>query len=395
MKQSWYLLVCSALLISNSLAGSIQPTQEWITILVHGIFGFGANFCPRTIFLAKYDELEGSTYYNQVSLMREHTYLSTIQPTGKLGLHPVQKPTDLPDAAYAFSVLYTDMSNRYLGPEKNTFYTFGWSGLISEKRRRSEARQFYRELKQLIKDRSQQGTIPKIRLIGYSHGATMFLNFANLRATEFCEDTFLIDETYLLGTPINNLVGKRLAQEPFKKVYNIYSKSDKVQPLDIFTGGNPFSQWALLGCTPRNLTQIELRITAPFHALDGKTYPTSMRGVRDQSPGHVELWSFGWTRTLYRKTVRWYPMAGGVFIPYLVHAARSLESNHVKVDIRLLEEQALVSEYCGLQTTDVPFMTEKQFTDFVYKALCFHPNNTAYLEKFLKLQESVPFDAYK
>ena len=89
MKQARILLLYMSCLSSSSLVLSAPPSEEWITILVHGIIGFGANFCPRTLFLAKHDEIEGSKYEQQVSSMRTHRYLSTVQPTGSLGLDSV------------------------------------------------------------------------------------------------------------------------------------------------------------------------------------------------------------------------------------------------------------------------------------------------------------------
>ena len=394
MNSALKLFTTICLLAMGAPSFAADQKEEWITILVHGAVGFGANFSSRTICLIKHDKIEGSSYERNVTKIREHPYIYTIQPIGNLGLHPVKQSATVVNAAYAFSVLYTDLCNRYSCKEKNTFYTFGWSGLISKKRRCKEARQFYCELKELLKKYEAEGKHPKVRLIGYSHGATMFLNFAELRAKKFCQDTFCIDEAYLIGTPIHEFYRKAITRPPFKKVYNIYSKSDKIQRLDIFTGPG-FARRSFLGALPSNLTQIEIRITAPLNKLPNQILPSNMRGTINQSPGHVEIWSFGWSRSHYRKNLSIYPACAGVFIPYLVHVARTAHMNNIQVDIRIKEEESIVKAFCGDKTCRVPFMSQSAFTQFINKAYTFDPSNTAFKDEFVKLQESVDITGYQ
>jgi len=388
------LLISFSFFALGSHVGIIEAQEEWITVLVHGAVGFGANFCGRNLVLITHDQIEGSTYEKNVLKIREHPYLYTVQAIGNLGLHPVKESKKVVNGAYAFSVLYTDLQNRFGPKENNTFYTFGWTGLISTKRRYSEARQFYKELKQLIADYKKRGITPKVRLIGYSHGATMFLNFAPLRAKEFCTDTFCIDESYFLGMPIRYKYLKAIVCPPFKKIYNIYSRSDKVQRLDIFTGKG-FARRSFKGNLPPSLTQIEMRITAPLNKLPNQILPPNLRGTINQSPGHIELWSFGWTRTLYRKNLALYPMCGGVLIPYLVHAVRKTGMSNAQVDMRLEQETAIVSSLCDNKTCCIPFLTRSAVTEFINKAYEFHPSRSAFKAEFVRLQESVDITGYR
>ena len=395
MKRAFTLIILVSIGTSYStLCADAQP--EWITILVHGAVGLGANLSGRTISLIKHDEIEGSSYERNVRKIRHHPYLFSLQPINQLGLHPVTKDDVSVNAAYIFSVLYTDVANQVGTRENNTFYTYGWSGLISARERTCAARNFYKDIRDLIDAKTKEGKKPKIRLIGYSHGCTMVLQFAELRATpEFCKDTFMIDESIFIGLPVNKTVRKFICCDPFKKIYHIYSMSDKIQKLDVFTGPHILSDRDFKRHDCKDLTQIELRFTAALHCPPGKVLPSNMRGIINQSPGHVELWSFGWTGSMYRKNLSMYPVCGAVFIPFLIHAAHEAHNDHVKVDIRPEQERAFVTTKLGCKRICIPFMSCSEYQAFLDKAMSFHPCNPKYRDAFLKLESSVEIKNYK
>ena len=393
MKRAGTLIVFFCMFLIGSTVCT-DNAEEWITILVHGAIGFGANLKGRTISQIKRDAIEGSVYERNVLKIRKHPYLFALQPIGKYGLHLIPK-NDCLNAASIFSELYTAMAERFECKESNTFYTFGWSGLISEKRRQCAARKFYCLLKELIAAKKKLHPNLKIRLIGYSHGATMFLKFAKLREKEFCKDTFMIDQTVMLGLPVNKEVTKAVTCPPFKKIYHIYSKGDKIQRLDIFTSTYVFSERTFKGLDADNLTQIELRITAPLRRMPNKVLPANMRGMINQAPGHVEFWSFGWTESMYRKNLNIFPLNGATFIPYLIHAAHKLPEEHIKVDLRPTQEKAIVESLCGGNELCIPFMSQADYTAFLEKALAYHPCYSACKEEFLRLEASVDVKAYK
>jgi len=371
-----------------------QADATWATILVHGTLGIGANFSGRTIALIKRDSVTDSLYEKNVGKIRVNPYLFALQPVGHLGLRKVLKEDAPINAAYIFSVLYDDMAKQFGSTEKNSFYTYGWSGLISHKERYKAARTFYIQLKELIENHPKDQPPLKIRIIGYSHGATMFVNFADIRKKEFCADSFIIDETIFLGVPITRGITNAIGCPPFGKVINIYSNADKVQRLDIFTSAHFFSERTFKKKCLTNVTQIELKYTAPLRQETKRTLPSFMRGTINQSPGHIELWSFGWARSMYRKNLDMFPLCAGLFIPFLIHAAEKLPAEHITVDIRPCNEQAYLKSFCGKQTSKIPFMTEAQYTAYLNKALTFHPHNTEHLETFLKLESSVDVNAY-
>lgn len=351
----------------------VQAQDHWITILVHGALGLGAHLSGQTIHHIKNDCIEGSPYERNALAVRENPYVIALSPTGKLGLNPVKKE-DLVTAAYAFSELYTVVAEQYLAPEKNSFYTYGWSGLMSEKRRKAEAREFYCALRKLIQEQTKNGTPPKVRLIGYSYGPNMFLHFATLRKQEFPHDSFIIDEAIFVGTPVNKTLLPLIQQPPFKKIYHVYSGGDSLQRLDLFSTTHTISHRTFKGRFPQ-LTQIELKITGQVRRKPNQVLPSALRRKTNLSPGHVELWSFGWSENYYRKNLPFYPLCAAVFIPFLIHAAHGCTSTHIKVDLRLDEGCARIHSHMCHETITIPFLSPEELNQLTEKARSFDPTN--------------------
>lgn len=381
-------------LLSANLVHTTYTQDEWMTILIHGSIGVGANLNGRTLSLIKKDCIEGTPYEQSVLQIRQHPYVSTLHPLGDFGLHPIPQESPSINGGVIFSELYTSMAKAFGISEKNTFYTFGWSGLISEKERIRTARRFYEELRTCIEEKKKAHEQLKVRLIAYSHGGTMISNFAQLRAQEFCHDTFCIDETILVGVPLNKQLSQAFSCKPFQQIFNLYSRADKVQRIDIFT-----SPYILSERTFRNqfpcLTQIEFRYTAPLRQLPQQVLPSGMRGTVNQSPGHVEWWSFGWANAMYRKNLDMYPLSGAVFIPFLIHAAQKFPRSHFQVDIRPEQEQALLMSYCDKETTCIPFMTQGAYQAFLNKAFSLHPYFSDQRDTFICLESSLEREAYQ
>ncbi len=375
-----------------------QEREQWVTILVHGTIGLGVNFNGRTFNLIKKDRIEGSLYERNVIKHRQNPYANTLQPLGPFGLHAVSLNNQSVDGAAIFSELYTAMAEQFGYNEKNEFYTFGWSGLISEKERVRTARAFYQELRTLIKEKTKANERLKVRLIGYSHGGTMFSNFARLRATEFCNDTFCIDETILIGVPLSKNLMRAFACPPFCRIYNLYSLADAIQRIDIFTSQYFLSERTFKGKEEFPLlTQIEFCYTAPLRPLPNKILPQGMRGIVTQSPGHVEWWSFGWAKSMYRKNLDMYPLSAAVFVPFLLYASKQVKRSHIQVDLRPEEQQAYIQPICLTceETICIPFMTQEAYQAFLDKALLYHPYYSNKCEAFKKLEATVGNDSYQ
>ena len=125
---------------------------------------------------------------------------------------------------------------------KNYYYTYGWTGLLSRSARYNDAKEFLTLLEAEVAKFRAQGLNPKIRLIGYSHGGTVILGqLALVKQSEQLALNFTVNEAFLLGTPIQSDTDYLIDDPLFGKVYNIFSRSDRVQKLDFFSCGQFFS----------------------------------------------------------------------------------------------------------------------------------------------------------
>ena len=387
---------------SQSSHGNKEERVEWITIIIHGTVGFQANLCYKTILQAQADCIEGSDYERKVLAMREDPYLFSLQPMQRIGLHKVPTTDNELNAASTFVSLYKDVQHACGIREKGEFYTFGWSGLISIKRRYAEARILYKKIREKIGTYHKSGKKVKVRLIGYSHGATLLLNIADIRACEFPADTFVINEAILLGLPINRRAHIQITSPVFEKIYNIYSREDAVQTLDAFSQDDFFSSREFIGpCLPQSLTQIEMKVTACFRR-DGRCLPSRMRGLYNQSPGHIELWFFGWAHSGYRQNLNIYPLPAAVFIPYVKCAAHKLCCKNVLVDLRPNQNIVRIRANTGVAKTNLaslaktgiecatmPFLNAKTYEALREKAMELHPHNQEYKRSIARIEKTL------
>lgn len=363
--------------------------NQWMNIFVHGVVALKANLTPGLLVRLVSDDIECTQYAKNVLTVRENPYLFNMQPMQGLNLRRINPCVSAPSGSYVFSILY-NMVNKYAyGPNiKNRFYTFGWSGLLSRKRKFEEARLLYIQLRDEVNKLKAHGHNPKVRIIAYSQGGNVSLNLSSLRQCEFQADTFNIDELILIGMPIAKTFTPLLHNPIFKKIYNIYSRADIVQHLDITETGT-LSHRRFKGCLPDKLTQIELKIVGPLN----KICPNQSRRQRaiDQSPGHVELWFFGWTHHSYRKDLSYYPLPAAVFSPLIIASAQKHAScsRNLKVEIRPHEEIMKVRAHETCKTQTFPFLNIHQLTKLRIKATEYHPGQPKYLPKYLELHSKL------
>lgn len=111
----------------------------------------------------------------------------------------------------------------------DTFYIFGWSGLLNIKERRSAAKKLITDINSLIviPFKEKYGIDPTITIITYSHGGNVALNMVRNTSMHFC-----IENLILLACPVQDQT-KRYSKSPlFKNIYSIFSKDDMLQVLD-------------------------------------------------------------------------------------------------------------------------------------------------------------------
>lgn len=363
MKKNILLFILSITICSKAEPGGAPcnaPSNSWINIFIHGTVGIRSNFNICTFRRLIKDEICGTEYEKNVYRIRQYSPLYTTQPMQELGLKKIDA-CSAHCGPYTAAILLDDMFKKFQSTTDNSFYTFGWSGLLSFKRRHEEARLFYIELRKEIARLTALGQKPKIRLIGYSHGATLGFNLAAIREFEFPEDAFCIDEIVLLGMPVQHETNRLIDSPIFKKIYHIYSRADAVQRLDIFAPTNLIS-YRRLRCPSQNVTQIELRVTAKLLKIPGQSLPQGLRGTINQSPGHGELWFFGWTPNDYRNNFTFYPLPALTFVPYLIYASQCLEDKpkHIIVDLRPDQEMAILTNKYDKCKYMIPFMSHEE-----------------------------------
>lgn len=321
-----------ALLASSAIHTSQQKQDQWVTVFLHGSFSLRPHLNIRNIMKMLHDVIEETIYYRSTEINRRDPFFYKNQAMGEIGLHKIDlnKPTTVlaaPTVAHAFE----EVSQEAGFPPSNQYYTFGWSGLVSNKLRYIEANFLYRELSKLIKSLKAKGMNPKLRVIGYSHGGNIGLQLGAIHHTKSKDEQFSIDEFHLLGTPIQVETDYLINSSVFKKVYNWYSRADGVQSLDFFSFKRWFSRKKFSKrrnfALPSKLTQLRIKVTG--YEPKNMAEPLNRKPETDAEikkyfkeinydPGHFELWFMGWTILTYRQGFPTNPLPIMVMIPLIM-----------------------------------------------------------------------------
>ena len=152
--------------------------EPWITVFVHGSFGSTLGFLNAYNVLS--DDVDGTYYKKLVHRLRKDPFFYRNQPFLEKGLVWVAPTFNLEKrggkkyAAYPLTKAYQKVTD-YVKPdkEKNYFYTYGWSGLLSQSRRCYEAIRFYNELSEKLAKYNKKGIYPKVRVLTHSHGGNL------------------------------------------------------------------------------------------------------------------------------------------------------------------------------------------------------------------------------
>lgn len=338
------------LLLSCAIRAKGQE-DVWMTVFVHGIMSIQAHLSIGLVFKLLCDNVAGSMYADTIRQMRDDNFFQHNQLMQQVGLHPVLRVgKEAKTAPEVLATLY-DIALHSTGMrEKNLYYTFGWSGLLSNCERKKAADGFYKSLFSEIKRLKKQGMHPKIRLIGYSHGANVCLQLAESKY-KFPDKQFSVDEFILIGCPIHDNSNPLVADPLFKSVYNLYSKRDQIQTLDCFSAPDLFSKRRFFNkkdvVIPPKVTQAAIRVTHAIgrqkhfhttHFLFSKKLQRlrSHYYLKDESAGHVELWFLGWTPRHYREQFALYPYPILVFVPCIIHALKRSGLQHNDVQYQLM-----------------------------------------------------------
>lgn len=355
--------------------------QEWLTIFIHGTIGLRPAFAFDTLLHVLKDNLDASPYRQAVDSIRDDCFFYQNQPIQERGLLKI--PTTAERSclgAPLFANLFDEINRQVVGDdEHNSYYTFGWSGLISHRVRYNEARILYVQLQQELERLRYLGINPKIRIIAYSHGGNLALNLGAIQQQDYPGDALTIDELYLIGTPVQRETDHLVCAPLFTKIYNIYSRSDNIQRLDCFSFRRFFSKRHFATnkryAVPEKLTQIEIKLNSPLLGKDRRCPWTHchQHNHGNRSPGHLELWFFGWAvdrKSFYRENFPLSPLPFALFARALVETVKqAVGYRQVIAEWRVLEGNIHIRQRHVWKKIVVPFITKEHLAMFKDKAL--------------------------
>lgn len=259
--------------------------EVWLNIFVHGTVSSALSFMDLNA--TSSDRLKSSVYKTATSMARKEKLFRRdilLSDKGFLKLDPsfdhnvfsatnsIIKGFDIVDEFY--SGFFT----------ANMYYTFGWTGLVSQEYRRKDSVRFFNGLSLEVQRLKLAGINPKIRIIAYSHGGNVALNLAgidnwfksDLEKTKFYQkfeigsqisqafdqmlsqsplrsekknqkslffkpekNDFKVDQLILLGCPIQEETKLFFHSNFFKHIVNLYSAQDYVQDADVISTSKP------------------------------------------------------------------------------------------------------------------------------------------------------------
>lgn len=383
--------------ISNQ---DVDLQRPWLTVFVHGIKSIKPHLALNNFFYFKNDTVEDTVYFKTIELMRKDPFFYKNQAIREVGLQQISpRNEEKGDAAGAIAFLFEEVNMLTGGANPNYYYTYGWSGLMSPSWRQNDAIHFFATLEQELSQYHARNIYPKVRVIGYSHGGNVCLNLAYARQEHFPQSKLKIDQLVLLGTPLQCTTDYLVGDSLFKKVYHFYSRNDYVQKLDIFSPRRYFSGrrfWERKDFKlPENLIQVQLKVVRETpktrqnkrkqQLAKDLTNKTIISGkshlLRDVSPGHIELWFFGWTPSNYRKSYPLYPLPTVIFAPMIMDVLDEIEATDhlprsVVVDLRPDHELMLVRQRHAAQVHKVvPFVSCEQLDRLKSSVINFVPDS--------------------
>ena len=133
-----------------------------------------------------YDSIEESIYYRSTEINRRDPFFYKNQAMAGLGLHRIDIDHPHNNAAAPILAASFEEISRHVGNAPSNINTIPLVGadLVSNKLRYLESAFLHQDLEVLIKKLRREGFIPKIRLIGYSHGGNLALQLGAINTTK-------------------------------------------------------------------------------------------------------------------------------------------------------------------------------------------------------------------
>jgi hypothetical protein len=372
----------------------LQNHTHEITIFVHGIMGSKLALSFYHIVTLLKDKSADTVYAKTIDGIRTNPFFYQNQPIAHPGLQKLEVENLAPGnaagiAAYLYDALdamENDVKTHYrhqtvdqdlkgkINQTRHHYYTYGWSGLLSKQARQTEGEEFLAALERLWNDLCTRSITPKLRLIGFSHGGNICIQLAHAKQKLQKETPVTIDELVLIGTPIIDETNLALSDPLFENIYNLYSPADSVQKMEVFSG-NFFSGQKFEAThdapLPSKLTQIEVRVQKDRIKKNRYTKKERNFGAIDYSPGHMELWFFGWTPNHYREDFPLYPLPTIVFAPTIINRVKTASSNDQKNIVVTLHPE---SNTMSIGSANMPFLSPTLLNTLKETALEYAPS---------------------
>lgn len=195
-----------------------------MNVFIHGTFSSSLVFLDFAS--AQKDKLENTSYKKSLASVRKNSTFFIEQAMQYKGLWQVvpslewDKQGEVKSGAAPMSAICQLFDQRVLKklmPQK--FYTLGWSGLLSQKRRRLEAIRGFNMLQEEVLRLQKEGWQVKVRCFCHSHGGNLALNFAGVaHAAGACDCTNIFFDQYPQGAQIKELFNDLLTRLPSQEV---------------------------------------------------------------------------------------------------------------------------------------------------------------------------------
>jgi hypothetical protein len=387
--------------ISHSPVYPTKQPETWVNVFTHGIMSIKPHLTVPNFIRFMCDDVHNCVYARTVELMRQDPIFYKNQAMQGLGLQPISPEVAKGNASGAMAMVFDTMSNfaNKGAPITNYYYTFGWTGLMSPTQRYKDARNLYVELTQELKRLNAQGIYPKVRLIGYSHGGNVLLNLARVRQNNPDLPPLTVNELVLLGMPVQSETDYLINDPIFEIIYHIYSRGDRIQKLDFFSCHRFFSRRIFKPRTgfvlPEKLIQIQLACTrnvrwyqerhrkpaCQYNFKYDAVVSGKSRFFRTASPGHSELWFFGWTPSHYRKHFPLSPLPAASLVPIIIREARNFTEKSwyekpTLIDIRPEHEIMIVGNQKARNILYVSkFLSQEELAELKAKVWQYEPEN--------------------
>jgi hypothetical protein len=400
--------------VAPPTTSAVDQPETWITVFVHGMMSVKHHISLDNFMRFLSDDVEDSVYSRTVSIMRENPHFYQNQAMQRPGFHPVDKNAVAQgNAATALALLFDEMLIKS-GHDSthNLYFTFGWSGLLSMKARYRDAKELFAALEQEVRKLKARGINPRVRVIGYSHGGNVSLNLAAVRENLHPESELVIHELILLGMPVQHETARFVNHPMFENIYNIYSRADRVQIVDLFSTHTLFSSRIFNRCVTADaapkIRQIELKVTSctrsarldPVRVANAGNFERrsivsgKSRLLHDMSPGHAELWFFGWTPLNYRIDYPLYPLPTVCVVPFITKHTSTIVTDQllqpIICDVRPEHSAMVVKAHgSGKLYTVAPFISPQEKSELSELIAPFEPED--YTEKFYRAQIAEAF----